>query len=82
MKKFLFGILFLILLVGGFFIYQFGSDFGLNFGGKKLEAKTYGEIKEDFEKDSKNISIEDAYLLAKNEDDEKYYRALYEAYKK
>lgn len=82
MKKFLFGILFLILLVGGFFIYQFGSDFGFNFGGKKLEAKTYGEIKEDFEKDSKNISIEDAYLLAKNEDDEKYYRALYEAYKK
>lgn len=82
MKKFLFGILFLILLVGGFFIYQFGSDFGLNFGGKKLEAKTYGEIKEDFEKDSKNISIEDAYLLAKNEDDEKYYRALYETYKK
>lgn len=82
MKKFLFGILFLILLVGGFFIYQFGSDFGLNFGGKKLEAKTYGEIKEDFEKDSKNISIEDAYLLAKNEDDEKYYRALYEVYKK
>lgn len=82
MKKFLFGILFLILLVGGFFIYQFGSDFGLNFGGKKLEAKTYGEIKEDFEKDSKNISIEDAYLLAKNEEDEKYYRALYEAYKK
>ncbi|MDU5806451.1 MAG: hypothetical protein E6Z55_03155 [Peptoniphilus harei] len=82
MKKFLFGILFLILLVGGFFIYQFGSDYGLNFGGKKLEAKTYEEIKEDFEKDPKNISIEDAYLLAKNEDDEKYYRALYEAYKK
>lgn len=82
MKKFLFGILFLILLGGGFFIYQFGSDFGLSFGGKKLEAKTYGEIKEDFEKDPKNISIEDAYLLAKNEDDEKYYRALYEAYKK
>lgn len=82
MKKFLFGILFLILLGGGFFIYQFGSDFGLNFGGKKLEAKTYGEIKEDFEKDPKNISIEDAYLLAKNEDDEKYYRALYEVYKK
>ncbi len=82
MKKILFGIFLLLGLGLGFFIYEFGSDFGLNFGGKNLEPKTYEEIKENFKKDSKNLSPEDAYLLAKNEDEEKYYRALYEAYKK
>ena len=82
MKKILFGIFLLLGFGLGFFIYEFGSDFGLNFGGKNLEPKTYAEIKENFEKDSKNLSPEDAYLLAKNEDEEKYYRALYEAYKK
>ena len=82
MKKILFGIFLLLGLGLGFFIYEFGSDYGLNFGGKNLEQKTYAEIKENFEKDSKNLSPEDAYLLAKNEDEEKYYRALYEAYKK
>ncbi|MBU5668694.1 hypothetical protein KQI68_02450 [Peptoniphilus sp. MSJ-1] len=78
MKKILYIFLIVILAAGLFVAYKFGFNFNQN----KLEARTYEEIKQSAEENLENLSIEDLYLLANREDDEKYYTALYNAYKK
>lgn len=77
MKKILFIFAVGILSIGLFFAYKLG----FNFNSKDFQGKTYEDIKTAAEKDLDNISIEDLYILAKREDKEEYYRAIYNAYK-
>lgn len=78
MKKVLFIFTVAILFIGLFFAYKFG----FNFSSKDFQGKTYEDIKTAAEKDLDKLSIEDLYILAKREDKEEYYRAIYKTYKK